>query len=780
MYLNDIPRGRSASARAAVAALTILLLTVLASRAAAQPGGGIQGRVTASESGQPLGGVLIHVSPGDRGAITDEAGRYSVVGLAAGTYQVTAQRLGREAVRRSALVEPGSNRTVDFALGEEAILLPSIVVSASREAQRLSRTSTAVGIVSRAELERTRPTHPSAVLSRIPGVWVSATGGEGHTTAIRQPKTTNPVYLFLEDGVPTRSTGFFNHNALYEVNIPQAERIEVLKGPATALYGSDAIGGVINVETGRPSPGRRAEAYVESGAFGWNRLLASASGTRGEDGMRADLNLTRTSGWRDATGYDRQTATLRWDRQLAGGTLKTVLSGSRIDQETAGASSLLADDYLNRPTENYTPISFREVRTLRLSSAYERAGERSLISVTPYLRWNEMRMLPNWSLTFDPAVSESGHQSAGVLVRVRHDLETLRSRVIAGVDTDFSPGHRREDRIAATRQGQVFTSYQTTDLLYDYDVTFRGTSPYLQLESAPWEQVRLTAGLRYDLLGYTYRSALHPLQTGRHRRPADTDVDYSHLSPKFGATWEIDRAANLYANYARGFRAPSEGQLFRQGQAASTVDLRPVIADSREVGARGELLGRLGYTASLYDMVVRDDVLTFIHPDGARETQNAGETSHRGLEIGIGAAITRSLRGDLSYSLARHRYEQWRPSDAVSLGGNEMESAPREMWNVRASWSPVVLRDGSLAVEWNRIGAYWMDAANSHRYPGHDLWNAQATVPVSRHLEALLRLNNITDRRHAENAAYTVARGEEFAPGMPRTFSAGLQYRWER
>ncbi len=311
MYSEDIPHGRTASARTRVAVCAALLLTVLAPQTAAQSGGSIQGRVTASESGQPIAGVLIQVSPGDGGALTDAAGRYTVAALPAGTYQVTAQRLGHETARRSALVEPGSVRAIDFQLGEEAILLSSVVVSASREAQRLSRTSMAVGIVSRAELESARPTHPATVMSRIPGVWVSPTGGEGHTTAIRQPKTTNPVYLFLEDGVPTRSTGFFNHNALYEVNVPQAERIEVLKGPATALYGSDAIGGVINVETGRPSPGRRAEAFVESGAFGWNRLLASASGTRGDDGLRADVNLTRTSGWREATGYHRRSATLR-------------------------------------------------------------------------------------------------------------------------------------------------------------------------------------------------------------------------------------------------------------------------------------------------------------------------------------------------------------------------------------------------------------------------------------------------------------------------------------
>jgi outer membrane cobalamin receptor len=93
-------------------------------------------------------------------------------------------------------------------------------------------------------------------MNRLAGVHVSELSGEGHSMAIRQPITTKPMYLFLEDGIPTRATGFFNHNALYEVNIPQSGGIEVLKGPGTAMYGSDAIGGVVNVLT-RAAPAPR-------------------------------------------------------------------------------------------------------------------------------------------------------------------------------------------------------------------------------------------------------------------------------------------------------------------------------------------------------------------------------------------------------------------------------------------------------------------------------------------------------------------------------------------
>lgn len=127
-----------------------------------------------------------------------------------------------------------------------------ITITNTREPIRLWDVPASIGVVHGRSLQETAPAHPQQIMSQIPGVAVAVTNGEGHTTAIRQPFTTAPLYLFLEDGVPTRATGFFNHNALYEVNLPDAASIEVIRGPGSALYGSDAIGGVVT-----SSPARR-------------------------------------------------------------------------------------------------------------------------------------------------------------------------------------------------------------------------------------------------------------------------------------------------------------------------------------------------------------------------------------------------------------------------------------------------------------------------------------------------------------------------------------------
>jgi outer membrane cobalamin receptor len=179
---------------------------------------------------------------------------------------------------------------------DEPQLMDEVVVSGTREAERKAEVPATVDAIKGDAIRDAKASHPSEIMGRVPGVWVNITGGEGHITSIRQPLTTSPVYSYLEDGIPVRSTGFFNHNALYEVNMPQAGGIEVTKGPGTALYGSDAIGGVINVLT-RPAPlSREAEASAEAGSFGWKRLLV----TGGDNGVRGDLNLTKTDGWRQA------------------------------------------------------------------------------------------------------------------------------------------------------------------------------------------------------------------------------------------------------------------------------------------------------------------------------------------------------------------------------------------------------------------------------------------------------------------------------------------------
>jgi iron complex outermembrane receptor protein len=758
-------------------ALAMFLFGCLGTDAEAQTTGAVRGTVVASPGGTPIAAVDIFMPGVGRRALTDRSGRFLIPGVPAGTHEVVAERVGFGTQRQTVTVSAGGTVEVSFRMEDEAISIPEVVVIASRQAQDLSEVAASIGVIGGVEIRAAQPSHPSQIMGQVPGVWVNVTGGEGHMTAIRQPLTTNPVYLYLEDGVPTRSTGFFNHNALYEVNVPQADRIEVMKGPANALYGSDAIGGVVNVGTRAPSEDREIELALESGAYGFRRALGSASGTFGDDGIRLDLNVTGTDGWRDGTAYDRYSGTVRWDRPLGrDGSLKSVVTYSNIDQNTAGSSAISRDDFESNPTVNYTPISFRKVTAFRASTAYERHASDWSLSLTPYARHNSMDLLPNWSLTYDPSVWYSSNSSVGMLTKLGWE-PSGRSRVIAGVDMEYSPGSYREVAIAPTREGAIFTQYQPGETIYDYSVAFRQLSPYVHGEFTPGDRVHVSAGLRFDLLGYSYESALTTLQTGQHRRPANASPSFDAVSPKIGVTFAATDELDLFGSYRRGFRAPSEGQLFRQGSAVNTVDLLPVKANSLEAGLRGRVGGRVRYEVSVYHMTKTDDILSYRYPDGSTESVNAGETLHKGVEVGVGVQLTRGLGIDVSYSIAEHTYEDWKPQEDADLGGNEMEFAPKQIGSARLEIAPPSLSSLRATLEWSRIGPYWMDAENVSEYEGHNLMNVRASWAFAERFELFGRVDNVTDERYAERASYNAFRGEELAPGMPRTLYMGLRVR---
>jgi iron complex outermembrane recepter protein len=679
--------------------------------------------------------------------------------------------------------------------------LPEVTVTGTRENALLNETPASVGAIKGETVRLDRPNHPSQIVSQIPGVAVAVTNGEGHTTSIRHPFTTNPVYLFLEDGIPIRSTGFFNHNALYEINIPQSGGIEVTRGPGTALYGSDAIGGVINVLTRDPPKQGEFTLSGDIGGHGWRRLLAGGGNTVGDNAFRADLNLTHTDGWRDATKYDRQSAGLRWDRTIGSDAmLKTVLSYSKIDQQTGANSPLTLADYTNNPTRNYLPIAYRKVEALRLSTTYDKEWGDTLISITPYVRDNSMALLASFTLNSDPTVSLSENRSYGVLAKWRRDFpQFMRARLIVGADFDVSPGARTEDslnvNVSGTAPARVFTSYSVARRVYDYDVTFRGVSPYIHGEISPVERLRVTGGVRFDHLSYSFdnRLAGAPILVPAgatfpgarfYGQVNNADVTFRHVSPKLGATYAIAKDLHLFSGYTHGFRAPSEGNLFRpsfganaaaaNASAAAAVALKPIKADQIEAGLRGNA-GGVWYDVVLYELTKRDDIVSQRDTvTTLTTTVNAGKTRHRGIEIGAGVPLAVSVRLDAALSYAKHTYDDWVTS-AGNFSGKEIEAAPRVITNTRLTWAPK--KDARVQLEWLRLGSYWLDAANTQKYGGHDLFNLRLNWPIARDVAVNSNLNNLTNRRYADSAQLS-SNQPVLSPGLPRTLYVGLEAKW--
>jgi iron complex outermembrane receptor protein len=770
---------------------------MLAQQAAAT--GSVHGTVTERKSRLPLADVIIRLEGTTRAAVTDASGSFAIAGLPAGPAALVAQRAGLGFARHAVVVIADSSITADFTMAEQATVIAPLTVSATRETQRRTEVSATVDVLTGADVRLARAAHPAQLLKRIPGVYTSQLSGEGHSMAIRQPITTKPMYLYLEDGVPTRATGFFNHNALYETNLPQSDGIEVLKGPGTALYGSDAIGGVVNVLT-RPAPSTpSAEVSVEGGAYGYRRVLLTGGNTIGSHGFRADLNLTRVDGWRENAPYHRESGTLRYEhRGETGISVRTTLTGSRIRQNDVFALS--QPQYQARSTINKSPLAYRRVDAVRVTTAV--TGDRGATgwSLTPYARYAKLGLMPFFTLAFDPVAYNTRNASLGLLARARRDFAPMRARLIAGADVEWSPGDFVSDSAMLTTSGtgsnRVYQRFLPGRRVYDYDVTFRSVSPYLHGEFSPLPRLRVDAGLRYDAIRYDYRTDLPTLSTGAHRVPPSTSRSYQRVNPKIGASLALGRPVNLFASYRAGFRAPSQGQLFMQNSAENTVDLQPVTVGSYEAGVRGELGRRVVYGVAAYDMTISNDIVTYVTPHNTRVATNAGKTRHRGVEGSLGAAILPQLRLDLAYSTSRQRYVAWTPQApragiaGVDYSGNFIEGAPRDLANGVLTWSPRFVKGGRLAAEWSHTGRYWMDPANTRSvvsgatiarsYGGHEIVSLHANLFLRPHVELFGRVVNALDRTHAEIVTYDAFNAEQYTPGSPRSIFAGVRYAWSR
>lgn len=697
---------------------------------------------------------------------------------------------------------PGAVSLRAQAAAAPATPLGAYTVTGTRERAPLNETPVSIGTITPEVIRQTAPLHPGQILGQIPGVAVAVTNGEGHTTAIRQPFTTNPVYLFLEDGIPTRATGFFNHNALYEVNLPMAGGLEVVRGPGTALHGSDAIGGIVNVLSRAPAASSEFSVSAEAGAFGVHRVLADASAPIGDRAaLRAGFNLTHNDGWRQRTAYDRRSASLRWDQRLGGdATLKAILGWSKIDQETGANSALPYLDYLHNPTRNNFAIAYRRVDALRFSLEYEKPFGTGLLTVTPYFRANQMELNASFTLSSDPRIDLSENQSFGALLKWRKNLPShWRTRLISGVDFDHSPGARREDNIIVTRSGTgastVYSAYTLGTRIYDYDVTFQSVSPYVHAEFSPTARLRVTAGWRYDALGFDLKNKLAPGTvaasvlgaTSHYGQIHEHSNDFARLSPKLGATYALGRHLHLYGSLNHGFRAPSESQLYRAGndttaanalaRARLALDLKPIKASQVEFGLRADFAGWSGHVVA-YQLIKRDDLVS--QRDLATNlttSVNAGRTEHEGIETGFGGPLPGRLRLDTALSVARHRYVQWITATA-NFSGRNIEAAPPVMANTRLSWNPTPA--SFLQVEWIHLSSYWLEASNSPafgKYPGHHLYHLRASHRLTHQLTLVGRVLNALDRRFADSASVS-SNTPVFTPGLPRAVYGGVEYRW--
>ena len=193
---------------------------------------------------------------------------------------------------------------------------PDIVITATRNPQPLDETASAVTVITRQQIEQKKPFDLNDVIRLVPSLATAQTGSHGKQTSVFLRGTESNHTLVLIDGARINPPDFGAVD-LGTVLVENIERVEVLRGPQSALYGSDAIGGVINIITRRGSGAMRTGGSIEIGDHATNRQVVTAHGQVGKGNLSFAATRLHSSGFVANDAYKNIGGSLRFDRSLS-------------------------------------------------------------------------------------------------------------------------------------------------------------------------------------------------------------------------------------------------------------------------------------------------------------------------------------------------------------------------------------------------------------------------------------------------------------------------------
>jgi vitamin B12 transporter len=589
-----------------------------------------------------------------------------------------------------------------------------IVVTASGFEQPRSETGQAIDIVDRERLDQLQSATIGDALQTVPGVTVATRGGLGGQTSAFLRGGNSSQTLVLIDGVRindlTTPNGAFDFGSLMTGNIGQ---VEILRGPNSIIWGSQAIGGVVNIQSLAPVDDFEGRFGAEYGAADTKRMNANMAGTSGL------FEGSFGGSYVDAQGISA----------LAGGTerdgFENFAGNGRLKLNISDAFNLDFRGYYNRATVEYDSAFGIGANALPVTRNRQFVG---------YVGAN--------------VVALDGRMQNRIAY-TRTDLTRL------GTDPVLFSFNNFIVRGSIDR-AEYHTAFDVNDALtlnagLEYERTFASTS--FEGAAADIARNHVTSGFSQIIV--------HPLAgltvTGGVRH--DQYQDYGGHTTLGGniAFTHNDGRTMLRATYGEGFRAPtlSEGQ-----PPYGNPDLRPETARNFDLGFEQQILdGRARFFATYFNRR-STDLIAFSF--ATFQSENIDRVKSTGVEAGFNLNPTEQLDIRASYTLV----------DAVNRSaganfGNRLALRPQHSGSLTVDWqTPIGLSVGSSVL---LIGDSFDDASNSVALDGYALVGLRASLPINDRLELYGRVDNIFDVQYTVVAGYN-SFGRNAAVGVRAKF----------
>lgn len=654
--------------------------------------------------------------------------------------------------------------------------LPTVTVS-EQETPRLSRpaatgsnldltpmqTPASVDVITRDQLDQKGDSAIVNAVTRAAGISSLAhPGNSGSSLSARGFIDTTSV-MRLYDG--TRQYG--GVGVSFPFDTWSVDRIEVLRGPASVIYGDGAIGGVVNVVSKKPTRGpiqNELQATVGTDA---KRALAFGSGGAINDqwSYRLDVSGDRSDNWVDQGDSKNLTVSAAVQLQVSPD-LQVKLSHARGDQRpmryfgmplvngaplealreknyNVADSSIRFKDQWTELSAQWAPSSNVMVR----SKLYHIESDRYWRNAEAYA-YNASTSLidrsDNTEIAHDQA--QTGNTTD---VSITHQLLGRRNQVSVGFDVNRTSFRHTNNTYTGT-SGSV-DPFHPVPGLYASDVPFipryrnkaQQYSIFGEDRLELTEQLSLVAGVRYDHANVKRSDLVAGTQA--------FDRDYANTGWRLGAVYQLQPTTALYAQFSKA--ADPVSGLLMLSPANSTFDVS--TGKQFEFGLKQSLWdGRGDWTLAAYT-ITKNKLLTRDTTNPALRVQ-VGERSSKGIESTLSLAVTKQVQLDANVALLKARYEDFTESVggvAVSRSGNVPTDVPERVANLWLSWR--LLPEWTLSGGLRYVGKRYADNANTLELPAFTTADVAVQWRASPVTSLTLRGVNVTDKLYYSTAYYT-------------------------
>lgn len=637
--------------------------------------------------------------------------------------------------------------------------LDEIIVHATRMDKRIDEVPAAISLISKEDIQRGRQQLGlDESLAAIPGVFIQSPYNFSRDLRIairgfgaRSNFGIRGVKIIV-DGIPeSLPDGSGQSDA---IDLGSTERIEVIRGPSSSLYGN-ASGGVINITSERGPADPFVETRLSVGEFDFNQVQIKAGGNTGRLNYLVNLSKMKFDGYREFSETENTLLNARFTYAIDDESeLGVVLNAT--DQPVANdpGGINLADAQADPTQARQQNVDFATGEVLeqqRFGLTYRKSfGERHEIRLRNHYVWRDFaNRLPFTSA----GATQFGrfYVGGGAAYAFNGELWGRLNSLVVGLDLDRQDDDRQRYDNNLGVLGPLIADQ--VELVTNFGV-------FLQNEISLSDDLALTLGLRYDEIKYEVEDKFVSDGDDSATRTLD------EVSPMIGVLYSPSASASFYATISTAFEAPTTVELTNpSGTGGFNPDVDPQLATNYEVGVKGRLAERNRYELALFSIDVDDELVAF--DVGGREIyQNAGQSSRKGVEISFASEPVDGLRTTFAYTYSDFEFDRFVDDNGNDFSGNKIPGIPENVFRAEVAYTHSSGFYG--VIDARSVGKFYANNGNTVATDSYSVVNLRAGLADWRlgnwALEPFLGVNNLTDESYSAEIRINAFGGPPFGP----------------